>query len=113
MLGIWGAEEGIGKPVGADIRRKKKSLPIVYAMSRASGPVRDRLVDVYSKPSLDDDDVSTVLGILEEMGVVDYCQETAKARLQEALAQWEPLGLTGDAYRELKEVAEFLVEREF
>ncbi|MFQ6020313.1 MAG: polyprenyl synthetase family protein [Dehalococcoidia bacterium] len=113
MLGIWGAEAGTGKPVGADIRRKKKSLPIVYALAKANGPARDRLVAIYSKPLLDDDDVSTVLQVLEEMGAAAYCQVTAKAKLEEALAQWEPLGLTSDAYRELLELAEFLVEREF
>ena len=35
VLGIWSQEKTTGKPVGADIRRKKNSLPIVHAMSQA------------------------------------------------------------------------------
>ena len=33
-LGVWGVESATGKPVGADIRRKKNAFPFVYAMSK-------------------------------------------------------------------------------
>ena len=38
MLGIWGNEAATGKAVGNDIRRKKKSFPIVYALENAVTP---------------------------------------------------------------------------
>ena len=37
VLGTWGNEASTGKPVGADIKRRKNTLPIVYAMSEARG----------------------------------------------------------------------------
>jgi geranylgeranyl diphosphate synthase, type I len=33
-LGVWGRSEQTGKPVGADIQRGKRSLPIVYALEQ-------------------------------------------------------------------------------
>ena len=36
VLGVWGQEDVTGKPVGADIRRKKNSYPVVYAMENAA-----------------------------------------------------------------------------
>ena len=36
VLGIWGRSETTGKPAG-DLYRKKKSLPSLYALSRAEG----------------------------------------------------------------------------
>ena len=44
ILGIWGNEESTGKPVGADIRRKKNSFPAVYAMSQAKGADKRHLL---------------------------------------------------------------------
>ena len=35
LLGIWGEEELTGKPVGADIRRRKSSYPVVCALEAA------------------------------------------------------------------------------
>ena len=37
ILGIWGDEQKTGKPSCSDIRRKKKSFPIIYALDKAHG----------------------------------------------------------------------------
>ncbi len=44
ILGIWGSEAATGKSSGGDIRRRKKSLPFVLAVSAAAGVARDRLL---------------------------------------------------------------------
>ena len=68
MLGVWGRAETTGKALGADIRRKKNSLPVVYAMSAAGGVGRGLLREVYGKPEVTDDDVAAVLGVMEDAG---------------------------------------------
>jgi geranylgeranyl diphosphate synthase type I len=113
MLGIWGTTGGTGKPVGADIRRKKKSLPIVYTLARVQRPTRDLLLSLYAKPTLDDTDVEAIFQVLERLDAASYCRQMAGAKKQEALAQLTPLGLQGDAVEELREAADFLLEREF
>ena len=40
LLGIWGAPEVTGKPVGADLRARKKSLPVVAALTSGTGAGR-------------------------------------------------------------------------
>ena len=60
-LGIWGDESSTGKPVGADIRRKKNSFPVVYAMSQAKGKDKAELQRVYELDEVDEDDVARVL----------------------------------------------------
>ena len=37
LLGIWGASASTGKPVGADLRARKNSLPVVAAMNSGDG----------------------------------------------------------------------------
>lgn len=113
MLGVWGDESVTGKPRGADIRRRKKSLPIVYALNETKGAPRDDFRAMYAKPELTDADVAVIVRDLEETGARDYCARLASERKAEALAELDQLGLRPGPANELKEAAEFLLEREF
>lgn len=113
MLGIWGKEADIGKPIGADIRRRKKSLPIVYALNDARSGARDELRVIYGKPALDDKDVGRVLRILEGAGVREYCATLAADKKNAALRELGELELKPRPAAELREAAEFVLEREF
>lgn len=114
VLGIWGDEAATGKPRGADIRRRKKSLPVVYTLNEASGEARERLRGaIYSQRELTEDDVSYVLRCVETSGARDYCARVAGERKDAALSELEGLGLREGPVRELREAAEFLLEREF
>jgi geranylgeranyl diphosphate synthase type I len=46
LLGIWGDPSVTGKPAGADLACRKKSLPVVAALS-AGGPAAERLAARY------------------------------------------------------------------
>ena len=41
ILGIWGNDKKTGKPKGNDIRKKKKSLPIVFLCRKAMNGERN------------------------------------------------------------------------
>jgi geranylgeranyl diphosphate synthase type I len=113
LLGVWGQRDVTGKPQAADIRRRKKTLPLLYAQSAAPAQDGEALVAIYRRETLDDDDVQHVTDILERAGAYDYCQSMARRRLDEALAELSSTAITPTAYCELREVADFLLEREF
>lgn len=113
VLGVWGRSDVTGKPQAADIRRRKKTLPLLYAQSAAPAQERQALADIYRRETLDDDDVQQVMGILERAGAYEYCQDMARQRLDEALAELADTPITPAAYCQLREVADFLLEREF
>lgn len=113
MLGIWGAESQTGKAPAADIRRRKMSLPVVYALSRGEGPAREALRRAYSRPQLGDEEVSLVLRCLDSLGAQAYCRQVAEEHKGEALAILQRLPLDRQAAAELRELAAFLLEREF
>jgi geranylgeranyl diphosphate synthase type I len=113
LLGVWGRRDVTGKPEAADIRRRKKTLPLLYAQSTAPLEDRQTLADIHRRQSLNDDDIQQVVGILERAGAYDYCQNMARQRLDEALAELVSTAITPTAHRELREVADFLLEREF
>ncbi|MDO8614685.1 MAG: polyprenyl synthetase family protein [Dehalococcoidia bacterium] len=113
MLGVWGAEGRTGKRAAADIRRRKKSLPAVYALASAEGDALDELRRIYRRPEPDDEDVARVLRLLDGLGAREYCAGVAAEKMQAALAILEGLALRPEPALELRQTAEFLLEREF
>jgi geranylgeranyl diphosphate synthase, type I len=113
MLGVWGDESVTGKPRAADIRRRKKSLPIVYALNETKGALRDEFRATYAKPELTDADAERVLCDLDDTDAREYCAQLAAQHKDRALAEFGQLGLRPGPASELKEAAEFLLEREF
>jgi geranylgeranyl diphosphate synthase type I len=85
-LGIWGDPEKTGKPVGGDIRRRKKSYPVVVGFEQADGEQKTTLERIYRKESdLDDSEVATVLGILGDLGVKERTIDKASEALGTAM----------------------------
>jgi len=113
ILGVWGAPAVTGKPVAADIRRRKKCLPVVYALATAQGATRQELLRLYAQESLSDADVTRVLDILEALAARDYCQGMAEERIAEALAELRDAAISPTAYGDFEELTTFLLERDF
>lgn len=113
ILGVWGSAQVTGKPVAADIRRRKKCLPVVYALATAQNGAREELLRFYAQGSLTDGDVIRVVDILETLGAREYCQGLAEERIVEALAELTEAAIAPAAYRDFQELAEFLLERDF
>ena len=113
MLGIWGDEAATGKAVGNDIRRKKKSFPIVYALETAGDTARQKLVEVYSKEELDEQDVQDVLTVLDELGVADYAQEMTREKADLAIQEVTQVTMPPWARQEIAELVEFLAARQY
>ena len=111
-LGVWGEEEATGKPVGADIRRKKNSLPIVYTMARAGGADRREIERVYGKDELDDVDVARVLDIMERVDARGYAQRLAERHCASALDAAAGVEMAPDVREQIEELVKFLLVRE-
>lgn len=113
ILGIWGDEKLTGKPAGNDIRRRKKSFPVVYALGKAEGKRQKALTDIYSKRAIDETDLQTVLRTMESLKVRDYAQGVARQYGQAAMAGITDLDLEPQCRKDLGELAHFLVERDY
>jgi geranylgeranyl diphosphate synthase type I len=112
VLGVWGGVE-TGKPVGADIKRKKKALPAVHALSNSTGPSADRLKEIFrTEGDLNAEDVHVVLEVMENLGTQEYCQTMAEQRWVECKRMIESLELSGTTAAEFTELGEFLLIRE-
>ncbi len=123
ILGIWGKKEETGKPSGNDIRRRKKTLPIILGIQRAAGPYRKQLLDILSehslrvhssdKDNLSEDSVQSIIGILENAGALEETQRITEDYINKALNILDSLSLTTPARQDLDEVVTFLKTRTF
>jgi 4-hydroxy-3-methylbut-2-enyl diphosphate reductase len=87
VLGIWGTDAETGKPTGADIRRRKKSLPVVLGFERAAGADGERLRRLYAQDGpIGPDDERGVREVLERCGARALAQERAEQHRAGALA---------------------------
>tara|TARA_B100001123_G_scaffold446575_2_gene601460 strand:+ start:3009 stop:4019 length:1011 start_codon:yes stop_codon:yes gene_type:complete len=84
-LSIWGDAEDMGKSTGVDIRRKKKSLPIIMLFNRARENDYNYLLDLYGGRELDDSDVLFVMKLLEDYEVRHELEGRIITKSEEAL----------------------------
>lgn len=106
LLGVWGSKGETGKARATDVWNRKKSLPVVYALSR---PDADELRRVYAKAALSGDDVEAALGSLDSAGAREYCEAALTERRRQALTALDGIELEAGPARELREVVEFLL----
>jgi geranylgeranyl diphosphate synthase type I len=113
ILGIWGEGSATGKPVGADIARKKKSLPVVHALQQAVGPDRNTLRTVYAQAEVSDEDVGNVLDILQRWNCRYFAQGLAEDYRSRAMAALARTAITSDARLRFDELTAFILERDY
>ena len=113
LLGIWGDEGSTGKSVGNDIRRKKKSFPVVYALGVAGPAARAKLEDAYSRETLDDGCIQDVLEVLDDLKVMEYAELLTQQHAELALDEVCSVPVPGWARAEIRELAEFLAARQY
>lgn len=111
-LGVWGEPAATGKPVGADIRRKKKSLPAVYLFDNASEEDRPWLEEAYAAGEIAGDRLERVMALLAKLDGSSYVQRVAEEQAQRAAAAVAGLAIAEESKRQLEAVAEFFVTRE-
>ena len=114
MLGVWGQQDKTGKPRASDLHRRKKSLPVVHALSSGEGEGRRRFLDIYgSERPLTEEDIDELLGVMEETGTHKYCEELAMEHGRRSLEAIELVEMSSQAKREATEMTQFLLERDY
>ena len=113
ILGIWGEGSATGKPVGADIARRKKTLPVVHAFQQAVGADREILRSVYAKQDVEDADIDSVLDILQRWNSRYFAQGLAEDHRSNAMGALSRTGIAFESRVNFDQLTEFILERDF
>lgn len=109
LIGIWGDPGHTGKPAGADLIARKKSLPVVAALTSGTAAGKE-LAELYAGP-MAGDDVRRAADAVDRAGGRDWAQAQAADRMGRAVQQLSravpDLGAAGG----LLALAEFVTRR--
>ncbi len=109
LIGIWGDPGHTGKPAGADLIARKKSLPVVAALTSGTA-AGEELAALYAGP-MTGDDVLKAAAAVDRAGGRDWAQAPAADRMGRAVQQLSravpDLGAAGG----LLALAEFVTRR--
>ncbi len=109
VIGIWGDPYRTGKPAGADLLARKKSLPVAAALASGT-PAAAELAELYELPPGEGDLERTVLAV-ERAGGRDWAQTQAADRMSRAVHQLSRAVPDPEAAGGLLALAEFVTRR--
>jgi octaprenyl-diphosphate synthase len=74
----------VGKPLGIDIKEKKMTLPLIYALERASKSDKNRIINNVKRHGDKPEKVAEVIAFVRESGGIEYARAAMNQYRQEA-----------------------------
>ncbi|MEV0594576.1 polyprenyl synthetase family protein [Nonomuraea cavernae] len=112
LLGIWGSPETTGKPVRSDLRARKKSLPIVAAIT-GGGAAGERLARLLAQLApLSEPDLVEAARLVAEAGGRTWAETEAKHRLDTAGRHLAGVEMPAAVREEFLDIARFITARD-
>jgi geranylgeranyl diphosphate synthase type I len=113
LLGAWGDEQVTGKSAASDIRDRKKTLPVVYALNQSHDRhAAHQLSEAYAgQAPLDETAIESILEILHSVGARRYAEDLAHYYYHLALQNLDQARLGSSAQANLRQLAASLVDR--
>lgn len=113
LLGIWGDSSVTGKPVGSDLRSRKKSLPVVAALCSGT-PAGDRLAELYHRADPGQDaGIAPMARLIEEAGGRRWAAAQAAHQRAEAAGCLAGILPDPEGARALLLISDVITRREF
>jgi len=111
LLGVFGSEADTGKPVGSDLRARKRTALVAEALARLSPTDRDRLEALLTQGTPSDDEVAWASRVIDTCGARGAIEARTATLLDEALAVLGTTELADEGRITLEALAIALAER--
>jgi octaprenyl-diphosphate synthase len=103
-------EEEIGKPLGIDIKEKKMTLPLIYALSKAPWAEKRKMIRMVRNESDKPGKVREVIAFVKRSGGIEYAEKAMSRFYNEALQVLNEL--PDSRYRQsLHQLVQFTIDR--
>lgn len=96
-------DEEIGKPTGIDIKEKKMTLPLIYALSKANTSLKRRIINIIKNESNKPVKVAEVIDFVKSSGGIQYTNQAMQRYVDEAndILNTFPASVYRDSLRDL------------
>ncbi|MDZ4714590.1 MAG: polyprenyl synthetase family protein [Cytophagales bacterium] len=103
-------DDGIGKPLGIDIKEKKMTLPLIHALSKASWLEKRRVISTIRNDSHKEAKVREVIDFVKKSGGIEYAKQVMDTYYRQALAMLDEFP-DSDYKNSLSGLVQFTIER--
>ncbi len=100
----------IGKPLGIDIKEKKMTLPLIYALNNANRSDKKHIINLVKNKSHKSAKVKEVIAFVKDSGGIEYANEVMRRYSSEAIALMEDFP-ESDYKTSLIQLVQFTIER--
>lgn len=107
----YGTPGNIGKPTGLDIRERKITLPLIYALNNSSKEIKSELINIIKNHNEDPKFVQRAIDLVIAQGGIEYAHKRMIGLKDEALSLLNEIP-DSEAKRSLVALVEYTTQRE-
>lgn len=112
MLGLYGDEEKLGKPIGSDLQEGKKTLLVAKALENGDEEQRRKIKETLGKKDLTEKEVKEVREIVRETGSYEYSRKMTVEFAEEAKEALDKEEIDPEIVEFLRGLADYIITRE-
>ena len=76
--------DDVGKPLGIDLKEKKVTLPLIYALNKSDGAEKRRMINLVKNHNDDPDKLKEIIGFVQSSGGLEYAEQQMFSYQQQA-----------------------------
>ncbi|HMT77349.1 MAG: polyprenyl synthetase family protein [Saprospiraceae bacterium] len=101
----------VGKPLGIDIKEKKMTLPLIYALQQAERPVKRHIINLIKNQSKNQKAVQEVIQFVHQSGGMEYAEKRMVEYCDEAINILRNVS-DNEATNALEKLMHYVINRE-
>lgn len=102
--------DDVGKPLGIDIKEKKMTLPLIYALNQASGSDKRRIIRIVKRDSENMEKVREVIDFVNASGGIEYTRQAMFRYRKEAFEILDSFP-ESEARESMRQLVTFVTDR--
>jgi geranylgeranyl diphosphate synthase type I len=111
VLGVFGDEKTVGKPVGGDFREGKPTPMLAYAYEHADAEQR-KVLDMVGRENLSEQDISVLQQVVINTGAKNAMEQRISTLVDEAIGALKPAELADETFTDLIALAHAVTQRD-
>jgi len=112
ILGMFGDEKKLGKPIGSDLKEGKKTILILKTLQLANAQQMKTITRMLGNKSLTNTQIDEVRKIIIETGSLDYSKALVKELTEKAKSYLQYSDFKQEGKEFLLSLADYMVDRE-
>ncbi|GAB2698250.1 polyprenyl synthetase family protein [Mucilaginibacter koreensis] len=102
--------DDVGKPLGIDIKEKKVTLPLIYALNNSKPAERKRMINLVKNHNDDAAKIAEIISFVKTAGGLEYAESQMKKYQEEAFEILNTFP-SGEARTGLEQLVRYTTER--